>query len=283
MIRLFPKLLKTALAGWWNDRALSLGAAISFYTLFSMAPALLIVVSVAGLIYGRDAAQGAIVNEIGGLIGTEPAAAIEAMIASASDFGSSVVGTIVGFTIFLFLATGALVELQDDLNIIWKAPPPQKSTIIVLLRTRLLSLTLVVAIGFVLLVSLILDAGLSALIAYVPNVLPGSEAFVFILNSAFALGMASLLFALIFKVLPDVAIGWRDVMVGAILTGYLFTLGKFLIGLYIGRSGVASSYGAAGSLVTILIWIYYSSQILLFGAEFTKAFADHRRKGAEPE
>tara|TARA_R100000365_G_C2741484_1_gene70166 strand:- start:642 stop:1493 length:852 start_codon:yes stop_codon:yes gene_type:complete len=283
MIRLVPKLLKTALAGWWNDRALSLGAAISFYTLFSMAPALLIVVSVAGLIYGRDAAQGAIVNEIGGLIGTEPAAAIEAMIASASDFGSSVVGTIVGFTIFLFLATGALVELQDDLNIIWKAPPPQKSTIIVLLRTRLLSLTLVVAIGFVLLVSLILDAGLSALIAYVPNVLPRSEALVFILNSAFALGMASLLFALIFKVLPDVAIGWRDVMVGAILTGFLFTLGKFLIGLYIGRSGVASSYGAAGSLVTILIWIYYSSQILLFGAEFTKAFADHRRKGAEPE
>jgi membrane protein len=283
MIRLVPKLLKTALAGWWNDRALSLGAAISFYTLFSMAPALLIVVSVAGLIYGRDAAQGAIVGEIGGLIGTEPAAAIEAMIGSASDFGSSVVGTIVGFTIFLFLATGALVELQDDLNIIWKAPPPEKSTIIVLLRTRLLSLALVVAIGFVLLVSLILDAALSALIAYVPNVLPGSEAFVFTLNSAFALGMASLLFALMFKVLPDVAIGWRDVMVGAILTGSLFTLGKFLIGLYIGRSGVASSYGAAGSLVTILIWVYYSSQILLFGAEFTKAFADHRRKGAEPE
>lgn len=276
MTRLVPRLLKTALAGWWNDRALSLGAAISFYTLFSMAPVLLIVVSVAGLIYGREAAQGAIVDEIDGLIGTGPAGAIEAMIASASNFGSSIVGTVVGFVTFLFLATGALVELQDDLNIIWKAPPPQKSTILVLLRTRLLSLALVVAIGFVLLVSLILDAGLSALTAYLPRILPGSEPIIFTLNSAFALAVACVLFALIFKVLPDVDIAWRDVLVGAILTGFLFTLGKFLIGLYIGRSGVASSYGAAGSLVTILIWVYYSSQILLFGAEFTKAVADHR-------
>ncbi|NDW07522.1 YihY/virulence factor BrkB family protein [Jiella pacifica] len=278
MIRLVPKLLKTALAGWWNDRALSLGAAISFYTLFSMAPVLLIVVSVAGLIYGREAAQGAIVEEIGGLIGTKPAAAIEAMIASANNFGSSIVGTVVGFTTFLFLATGALVELQDDLNIIWKAPPPEKSTIFVLLRTRVLSLALVVAISFVLLVSLILDAGLSALTAYLPRILPGSDAIIFTLNSISALASACLLFGLIFKVLPDVDIAWRDVLVGAILTGFLFTLGKFLIGLYIGRSGVASSYGAAGSLVTILIWVYYSSQILLFGAEFTKAFADHRAR-----
>ena len=278
MIRMIPQLLKTALAGWWNDRALSLGAAISFYTLFSMAPVLLIVVSVAGLIYGREAAQGAIVAEIGGVIGAEAAAAIEAMIASASDFGSSILGTVIGFATFLFLATGALVELQDDLNIIWKAPPPERSGVITLVRTRLLSLALVVAIGFVLLVSLIIDAGLSALTGYVANALPGSEAIVFTLNFAFSLGVASLLFALIFKVLPDVPIAWRDVLVGAILTGLLFALGKFLIGLYIGRSGVASSYGAAASLVTILLWVYYSSQILLFGAEFTKAYADHRAR-----
>lgn len=276
MIREIPQLLKTALAGWWNDRALSLGAAISFYTIFSMAPVLLIVVSVAGLIFGREAAQGAIVEEIGGLIGTEPAAAVEAMIASASDIGSGIVGTVVGFATFLFLATGSLVELQDDLNIIWKAPPPERSGVITLVRTRLLSLALVIAIGFLLLVSLIIDAGLSALTGYVATALPGSGAIVFTFNFAFSLGVASLLFALIFKVLPDVAIAWRDVLVGAVLTGLLFALGKFLIGLYIGRSGVASSYGAAASLVTILLWVYYSSQILLFGAEFTRAYAEHR-------
>jgi membrane protein len=272
-----PSLLRTALMGWWNDRALSLGAAISFYTIFSLAPVLLIVVSVAGLFFGREAAQGAIVAEIGGMAGAEPAAAVEAMIAGASDVGTSVIGTTIGIVTFFFLATGAFVELQDDLNIIWKVEP-KASGVLALLRTRLLSLALVLSIGFLLLISLVLDAGLTAATGYVEQALPHSGAIVSTLNFALSLVMAILLFALIFKILPDADIAWRDVGTGAVITGVLFALGKLLIGYYLGQSGVASSYGAAASLVTLLLWVYYSSQILLFGAEFTKAYADHRRR-----
>jgi membrane protein len=272
-----PSLLRTALMGWWNDRALSLGAAISFYTIFSLAPVLLIVVSVAGLFFGREAAQGAIVAEIGGMAGAEPAAAVEAMIAGASDVGTSVIGTTIGIVTFFFLATGAFVELQDDLNIIWKVEP-KASGVLALLRTRLLSLALVLSIGFLLLISLVLDAGLTAATGYVEQALPHSGAVVSTLNFALSLVMAILLFALIFKILPDADIAWRDVGTGAVITGVLFALGKLLIGYYLGQSGVASSYGAAASLVTLLLWVYYSSQILLFGAEFTKAYADHRRR-----
>ncbi len=272
-----PNLLRAALIGWWNDRALSLGAAISFYTIFSLAPVLLIVVSVAGLIFGREAAQGAIVAEIGGLAGAEPAAAVEAMIAGASDVGASVLGTTIGIVTFFFLATGTFVELQDDLNIIWKVEP-KTSGFMALLRTRLLSLALVLSIGFLLLISLVLDAGLTAATGYVERALPHSGAIISTLNFALSLLMAILLFALIFKILPDADIAWREVATGAVITGVLFALGKLLIGYYLGQSGVASSYGAAASLVTLLLWVYYSSQILLFGAEFTKAYADNRRR-----
>jgi membrane protein len=272
-----PSLLRTALMGWWNDRALSLGAAISFYAIFSLAPVLLIVVSVAGLFFGREAAQGAIVAEIGGMAGVEPAAAVEAMIVGASDVGTSVIGTIIGIVTFFFLATGAFVELQDDLNIIWKVEP-KASGFLALLRTRLLSLALVLSIGFLLLISLVLDAGLTAATGYVEQALPHSGTIISTLNFALSLLMAILLFALIFKILPDADIAWRDVATGAVITGVLFALGKLLIGYYLGQSGVASSYGAAASLVTLLLWVYYSSQILLLGAEFTKAYADHRRR-----
>ena len=266
-------LVKTAAAGWWNDRAMSLGASISFFTVFSLAPMLLAAISVAGLLFGRQAAQGAVVAELGGLAGDDAAQAIDAMIANVSIFGTGAIGAVIGVVTFLILATGAFVEIQDSLNLIWKAKPSHTG-ILAFLRTRVLSLALVIGIGFLLLVSLVLDAGLGAAGAYLEGAFPAAVTMLGILNSLVALVMATLLFAAIFKVLPDVRLAWRDVWTGAFVTGVAFTLGKVLIGLYIGRSGVASTFGAAASVITILLWIYYSSLILLFGAEFTKAYAE---------
>lgn len=270
------RLLKAAFEGWWNDRAMSLGASIAFFTVFSLAPMLLAAISVAGLAFGREAAQGAIVQELGGMIGTNEASALEAMIASASNVGSGIIGTTIGIITFLLLVTGAVVELQDDLNIIWKAKPPEGSGLLNFLRMRLVSFTLVLGIGFLLLVSLILDAGLSAVSTYIEPQFSGATVILHFLNSLVSFVIAVLLFAMIFKVLPNVSITWSDVWTGSLVTGLLFTIGKFLIGYYLGSSNVASSYGAAASIITILLWIYYSSLILLFGAEFTKVYAERR-------
>jgi membrane protein len=271
----------TALADWWNDRAMSLGAAIAFFTVFSLAPMLLVAIGVAGLVFGREAAQGAIVEELGGLVGGQTSVALEAMIASAGQFESSVVGVTIGVGTFLFLATGAVIELQDDLNIIWKVKPPESYGVTEFIRTRLISLTLIVGFGFLLLVSLILDAGLTRLAAYLEARFSGTSVILRVLNSAIAFAIAVLLFAMIFKILPAVDLTWRDVWIGAVVTALLFTAGKFAIGYYIGKSGVASAYGAAASIITILLWIYYSSLILLFGAEFTKAYAESRGSRAK--
>ncbi|WP_445504177.1 YihY/virulence factor BrkB family protein [Microvirga sp. G4-2] len=270
------RLLSAAFEGWWNDRAMSLGASIAFFTVFSLAPMLLAAIAVAGLAFGREAAQGAIVSELGGLIGTNEASALEAMIASASNVGSGIIGTAIGLTTFLLLVTGAVVELQDNLNIVWKAKPLEGSGLLNFLRTRMISLALVLGIGFLLLVSLIIDAGLSAVGAYIEPNFSGATAILRFLNSLVAFAIAVLLFAMIFKLLPNVDITWSDVWTGSLVTGLLFTLGKFLIGYYLGKSNIASSYGAAASIITILLWIYYSSLILLFGAEFTKVYAENR-------
>jgi membrane protein len=270
------RLLRAAFEGWWNDRAMSLGASIAFFTVFSLAPMLLAAIAVAGLAFGREAAQGAIVSELGGLIGTKEASALEAMIASASNVGSGIIGMTIGLTTFLLLVTGAVVELQDNLNIVWKAKPPEGSGVLNFLRTRMVSLALVLGIGFLLLVSLIIDAGLSAVGAYIEPNFSGATAILRFLNSLVAFAIAVLLFAMIFKLLPNVDITWSDVWTGSLVTGLLFTIGKFLIGYYLGKSNVASSYGAAASIITILLWIYYSSLILLFGAEFTKVYAESR-------
>jgi membrane protein len=269
------RLLKTALVGWWNDRAMSLGASIAFFTVFSLAPMLLVAIAVAGLVFGREAAQGAIVAQLAGLTGGQTAAALEGMIASASSFDSGVIGLLIGVATFLLLATGAIIELQENLNIIWRAKPGQTFGIVAFVRTRLLSLTLVVGFGFLLMVSLILDAGLSWVGTYLEASFSGFTVILQILNSATAFGIAALFFAMIFKILPAVPLTWRDVGMGAAMTALLFTAGKFVIGYYIGKSGVASAYGAAASIITLLLWIYYSSLILLFGAEFTKAYAEN--------
>jgi len=270
------RLLKVALAGWWNDRAMSLGASIAFFTVFSLAPMLLAAIAVAGLAFGREAAQGAIVGELGGLIGTQEASALEAMIAGASNVGSGIIGTTVGIATFLLLVTGAVVELQDDLNIVWKAKPPASYGPMDFVRTRLISFALVLGIGFLLLVSLVIDTGLTALGHYLEANFSGATVILRFLNNLVSFAVAAVLFAMIFKVLPAVDITWSDVFTGALVTALLFTFGKFLIGYYLGKSNVASSYGAAASIITILLWIYYSSLILLFGAEFTKAYAESR-------
>ncbi|MGO4526431.1 YihY/virulence factor BrkB family protein [Microvirga sp. 2MCAF35] len=280
------RLLKVAFAGWWNDRAMSLGASIAFFTVFSLAPMLLAAIAVAGLAFGRDAAQGAIVGELGGLIGTKEASALEAMIASASNVGSGVIGTTIGIVTFLLLVTGAVVELQDDLNIIWKTKPPASYGILDFVRTRLVSLALILGIGFLLLVSLVIDTGLTAIGHYLESNFSGATVILRFLNSLVAFAIATLLFAMMFKMLPAVDLRWSDVWTGSLVTALLFTIGKFLIGYYLGKSNVASSYGAAASIITILLWIYYSSLILLFGAEFTKAYAESRGsrgQGRSPE
>lgn len=252
---------------------MSLGAAISYFTLFSLAPMLLVVIGVAGIAFGRDAVQGAVVAELTGLIGPEAAQGLETMLASASDVGSGVLGTTIGVLTFLLIATGALGELQSDLNLIWKATP-QVVGIRGFLKTRVVSLALIIGVGLLLLVSLVLDAGLSAGRMYLETRFPDALTFLALFNRALALLMSILLFGMIFKFLPAVPLSWGDVAIGAVVTGLLFTVGKSLIGLYLGQSGIASAYGAAASIITILLWIYYSSLILLFGAEFTKAFAE---------
>lgn len=273
----FWRLLRAAAQGWWNDRCMSMGAAIAYYTLFAFAPLLLAAIAVAGLVFGPEAARGAIVAEIGGLIGVKEAKAIEDLIAGASAVRPGVIGAVVGGVTFLLLVTGVFVELEDSLNLIWRAkPPPWRAGVLGMLRSRLLSLAMVLAIGFLLLVSLVFDAALSAAGAYLGARLEGFMTLIGAVNFLAALAMAVVLFALIFKVLPDTEIAWRDVWVGAAVTGLLSALGKFLIGLYLGRSGVATSYGAAAAVITILLWVYYSSQILLFGAEFTKVYAERR-------
>jgi membrane protein len=278
------RLLKVAFAGWWADRAMSLGASIAFFTVFSLAPMLLAAIAVAGLAFGREAAQGAIVAELGGMIGTNEASFLETMIASAGNVGSGLIGTAVGTVTFLLLVTGAVVELQDDLNIIWKAKPPASYGILDFIKTRLVSFALVLGIGFLLLVSLVIDTGVTALGSYLEANFSGASILLRFLNSLVAFVVATLLFAMMFKLLPAVEIQWSDVWTGSLVTALLFTVGKFLIGYYLGKSNVASSYGAAASIITILLWIYYSSLILLFGAEFTKAYAESRgsRRGKKP-
>lgn len=266
-------LLVKAFNDFYADRAATMGAAIAFYTIFSIAPLLILVVAVAGLAFGQEAAHGAIEQELSELVGEESAKAIQAAIASARDIGSGILATIIGLFTLLIGATTVFAELQSALNVIWRAPPRAESTAWQLVRVRLLSLSLIAGIGFLLLVSLVISALLSAFGSYIGRSLPGWETFLDLLNFAISFAVTTVLFGLIYRILPDVWIAWRDVLFGAAITALLFTVGKYLIGLYIGHSATASSYGAAGAFVVVLIWVYYSAQIFLFGAEIAHAYA----------
>jgi len=265
--------LKDAYEGWSKDRAASMGAALAYYTAFSLAPLLMVVVAVAGLVFGHEAAQAALIGQMRDLLGPSAADTVADMLTRASNLGNGVLAVAVGLATLVLAATTAFVELQDDLDRIFKAEPRVGSGIWNLIKSRLLSFAMVLFIGFLLTVSLALSAALAA----IGDHLFGEMAVLLqVIGFVVSLGVISVLFALIYKVLPNVHIAWRDVLTGAIVTALLFTIGKTLIGLYIGKSSVASSFGAAGPFVIILIWIYYSTQIFLFGAEFCAKYAQRR-------
>jgi len=270
---------KDAVFAFVEDDALSRGAAIAFYTVTSIAPILLIVVAIAGLAFGRDAAKGALTAQIGSLMGQQTADVLQSAVASASGKSSGILATIIGVVTVVVTASGVFVEMQSALNVIWKAEP-QGVTVSRLVWARAESLGLVAALGFLLLVSLVVSAALTAFGNYLNSILPFGKVIAEALNVLVSLALISILVAAIYKVLPDRPIAWRDVIIGAVVTAVLFTAGKSLIGWYIGSSAVASSYGAAGALIVLLLWVYYSAQIFLFGAEFTKVYAN---RGAGPD
>src|SRR5262245_24478963 len=254
------------------DDAWSLGASIAYFTLFSVAPVLLVVIAVAGLEFGRDAAQGAIVRQLSGLMGYDAAEALQAMIRSASDHMVGGWATLIGLVTILLATTGVFGEVQSALNKVWKVAPGS-STMSRLVRARLTSLGLVIVFGFVLMVSLALSAALAALSAFLRGEVPGLESVLGAVDFVLSTVLMSAMFAAMYKILPDTPIAWRDVGIGALVATLLFVGGKYLIALYIGSSNIASSFGAAGALIVLLLWIFYSAQIFLLGAEFTRAWA----------
>jgi membrane protein len=266
-------LVRDTFDGWLNDKAPTLGAALAYYTIFAVAPLLIIVIAVASLGFGQEAAQGQIIAQIEDLVGENGAKAVQAMLDSARQQQSGIVATMFGILTLIVGSTGVFVQLQDSLNTIWKVAPKPGRWMRGMLQVRLVSFFMVVAIGFLLLVSLVLSAALAALGKSFHYVLPFPEFVLHGLNFVVSFGVITLMFAMIYKVLPDAKIAWNDVWIGAAVTSLLFSVGKFLIGLYLGKSGVASAYGAAGSLVIILVWVYYSTQIVLLGAEFTAVYA----------
>jgi membrane protein len=268
-------LIKESFQEWQKDGALDLGAALAYYTIFSLAPLLLVALAVAGLLWDRGQIQGQLIAEIQGLMGPQGAQAVQTMLANAGRHGSGVLATVLGVVTILFGATGVFVQLQSALNRVWNVEARPGAGIWSFVKTRLISFGMVLGVGFLLLVSLIVSTAVSAVGKWATGLLPGSETIMQALTFVVSFALITFLFALIYKLVPDVEITWKDVWIGAVVTALLFTLGKFLIGLYLGKSSVASTYGAAGSLVIVLLWIYYSAQILFLGAEFTQVYATH--------
>ena len=270
--------LKETYGDWSEDKASRLAAALAYYTAFSIAPLLLISIAVAGLVFGREAAQGQIFAQLEGLIGADGASAIQTGIANSDSSGAGTLSAIVGLVTLIWSASNLFGQLQDALNTIWEVQPDPNAGIVATVKRRFLSMTMVLGIAVVLLVSLVLSAGLSAVGGLLGDVLPGGNIVWQIVNFVISFVIVTALFAAIYKVLPDATVAWNDVWVGAAVTALLFTAGKLLIGLYLGHASVGSTFGAAGSLLVFLVWVYYSAQILFFGAEFTQVYA--RRFGS---
>lgn len=271
-------LFKTTFQEWNEDKAPRLAAALAYYTAFSIAPLLVIVIAVVGLVFGQEAARGQIVQQIQNEVGRETAEIIQTMIENANSESAGILATVMGLITIILGAAGFFGQLQDALNTIWEVQPKPGRGIKDIIRERFLSFTMVLGIGFLLLVSLVISTVLSSLHNFMTGLLPQAQFLTQTLNFGLSFGIVTLLFAMIYKVLPDVDLAWKDVVIGAVITALLFTVGKFLLGLYLGNSSVASSYGVAGSFVVLLLWVYYSAQILLLGAEFTQVYA--RRYGS---
>jgi len=264
---------------WSNDKGGRLGAALSYYTVFSLAPLLLVVLSIAGLAFGRQAAEGSLFGQLAGLVGPDAAQLIQAAVAKAHHTKGGVLGTVIGVVVLLAGATGVVIELQGAINTVWKVEPKPHRGIWGVVRTRLLSVAMILSLGFLLLVSLVVSAALTAMSGWLRGVVGDIAIVSWFIDAAVALAVISTLIALIYKILPDAEVAWRDVWVGAIATAVLFMIGKYLIGLYVGKASVGSAFGAAGSMAVLLVWIYYSAQIVLLGAEFTRVYAN--RMGAK--
>ena len=265
-------LMRDAMNGWFDHRASRTGAALAFYTVFSLAPVLTLSIAIAGFFFGEAAARGEIVDQIGGLVGPQGAQLVQSVLQNASRPGAGTIATIISVITLVLGANTALAELKSGLDQTWNVPPEKRTGFWYSVRTRLLSVGLILSLGFLLLVSLVISAALTALERLSQGGMLINAVLTWI-NFLFAFVLVATLFATIYKVLPSVKIAWRDVTIGSFVTALLFTAGKFAIGVYIGNSGVASTYGAAGSVVLILVWVYYSAQILLYGAEFTHAYA----------
>ncbi len=275
-IKQIGTLLKQTFDDWNGDKAPQQAAALAYYTIFSLAPLLVIAIAIAGLFFGRDGVEGQVFDQLKGFLGQSGAEAVQTMIKSASAPASGIVATIIGVVTLLFGAAGFFGQLQDSLNTIWEVKVKPNQPIMAIIKQRFFSFSMVLSTGFLLLVSLLLSAVLAAITGYFSGIISGADWVWELLNFVISLGITIGLFGLIFKYVPDVKIAWRDVWPGAILTGVLFSVGRFILAQYLGRGTFSSTYGAAGSLVVVLLWVYYSAQIMFFGAEFAQIFAKHR-------
>lgn len=275
MIKKFVSLAKQSVQAWIEDYAPSMGAAISYYTVFSMAPLLIIVIAVAGFIWGREAVEGQLYGQLSSLIGSDGAAGVQSLVASANEPTAGIVATVISVAVLIFGATTVFAELQSALDRIWQVPASEKkSGILATLRSRLLSFGLILCLAFLLMVTLVISAAVTAVGQWSYELFPGWQYVLRAINIAFSLALSTTLFALIYKMMPQAEIAWKDVWVGAAVTAVMFEIGKYLIGLYIGKSSVTSSFAAAGSLVVVLLWVYYAAQVFLLGAEFTWVYAN---------
>jgi membrane protein len=264
-----------AVRAWSDDYAPSMGAAISYYTVFSLAPVLVIAIAVAGAVFGRQAVQGEIVAQLGGLVGQQGADLVQKLVAASSNSGKGLVAGTVSFVVLMIGATSVFTELQSALDRIWHVPAAKRPTgLRAILRARLASFGMILGLVFLLMVSLVVSTAVSALGRFTDRLLPGTEVLLQVVNALVSMGISTVLFAMIYKVLPSTRIEWRDVWVGAFVTAFLFEAGKFLIGLYLGKSSMTQTFAAAGALVILIAWVYYAAQIFLLGAEFTKVYAE---------
>ena len=280
-------LIRNTFREWKEDNAARLAAALAYYTTFSLAPMLVLVIAIAGLVGGREAAQTQVMGQVRDLIGVQGSDFVESMIVSASRPATGLLATLIGTVTLLFGALGAFGELQNALNTIWDVKPKPVSGILAGIKryimSRILSFAVVVGVGFLLLASLVVSAALTSLGQYLSGLNLFAEFWLQVINLVISLAVVTVLFMLIFKFLPEVKISWRDVFLGAAVTSVLFNVGKLLIGLYLGRSSVGTTFGAAGSLAILLIWIYYSAQILFLGAEFTQVYTKQKRGRLRPD
>ncbi len=268
------RLLKETVDEWQQDKVDRMAAALAYYTLFSIAPLLVIAVAVAGAVFGQEAARGEVVAQIQGLLGKAGAEVVQTALANTQNpqAGNGIVPTVISTLVLIFGASGVFVQLQDSLNAVWNVEVSSKAGVKAVVRKRIFSFAMVITIGFILMISLVVSAGLAALSTFTNQLFPVLVSVWRLLNLGISLGTFTFLFALIYKYIPDIKIAWRDVLVGAAFTSVLFSIGKELLGLYLCNGAFGSTYGAAGSLVTVLAWIYYSVQIMLFGAEFTQVY-----------